>query len=85
MDIEFGKKVRSQAKAPHEGFIKWLNAAKKDQKLKFESAELAARIFYGLVEGCLTYAALFTDGESLKYKDPVENELIATFLCRYKI
>ena len=77
MDIEFGKKVRGQSKPPHEGFIKWLNAAKEDQKLKFESANLAAQIFYGLVEGCL-------DGESLKYKDPVENELIATFLCRYK-
>ncbi len=83
MDIEFGKKVRSQAKPPHEGFIHWLNAAKEDGKLQFESAGLAAQIFYGLVEGCLTYAALFTDGASLKFKEPILAELVSTFLSRY--
>ena len=83
MDIEFGKKVRSQAKPPHEGFIKWLTSAKADGKLHFDSAQLAAQIFYGLVEGCLTYAALFTDGASLKFKEPVMTELINTFLSRY--
>lgn len=83
MDIEFGKKIRGQVKPPHEGFINWLNAAKEDGKIDFQSAQLAAQIFYGLVEGCLTYAALFTDGASLKFKEPVLNELISTFLSRY--
>lgn len=83
MDIEFGKKIRSQSKPPHEDFVKWLNYAKDDEKLSFQSANLAAQIFYGLVEGCLTYAALFTDGESLKYKENILNELISTFLSRY--
>jgi TetR/AcrR family transcriptional regulator of autoinduction and epiphytic fitness len=85
MDIEFGKKVRSQAKPPHEDFMKWLMAAKEDHKLDFQSAGLAAQIFYGLVEGCLTYAALFTDGESLKYKDNILNEILSTFLARYAV
>lgn len=83
MDIEFGKKIRSQAKPPHESFINWLNSAKEDGKLEFHSARLAAQIFYGLVEGCLTYAALFTDGASLQYKEPILSELVATFLSRY--
>lgn len=83
MDIEFGKKIRSQAKPPHESFITWLNSANEDGKLKFQSARLAAQIFYGLVEGCLTYAALFTDGASLQFKEPILSELIATFLSRY--
>lgn len=85
MDIEFGKKVRRQAKPPHESFIQWLTAAKEDGKLKFESAGLAAQIFYGLVEGCLTYNALFSDGASLKFKEPVLTELISTFLNRYRV
>ena len=84
MDIELGKRVRSQAKPPHQGFIRWLEAAKADHKLEFASANLAAQIFYGLVEGCITYAALFTDGESLKFKEPILAELIATFLSRYQ-
>jgi TetR/AcrR family transcriptional regulator, regulator of autoinduction and epiphytic fitness len=83
MDIDFGKKIRSQAKPPHESFIRWLNSAKEDGKLEFQSAQLAAQIFYGLVEGCLTYAALFTDGESLKFKEAITNEIISTYLSRY--
>jgi TetR/AcrR family transcriptional regulator, regulator of autoinduction and epiphytic fitness len=83
MDIDFGKKIRSQYE-PHRAFIIWLNSAKQDQKLYFQSPELAARIFYGLVEGCLTYPALFTDGDSLKNIDPLLNELISAFLACYK-
>lgn len=83
MDVDFGKRTRSQFE-PHKAFVIWLNSAKEDQKLNFQSPELAARIFYGMVEGCLTYPALFTDGESLKYNDPLLNELISVFLACYK-
>jgi hypothetical protein len=83
MDIDFGKAVRSQFE-PHKAFILWLNSAKEDKKLSFQSPELAARIFYGMVEGCLTYSALFTDGESLKYADNLLNEIISTFLSHYE-
>lgn len=83
MDIDFSKKTRSQYE-PHKAFIAWLNSAKEDQKLSFRSPELAARLFYGMVEGCLTYPALFTNGESLKHIDDLLNELTATFLGRYQ-
>jgi TetR/AcrR family transcriptional regulator of autoinduction and epiphytic fitness len=82
MDIEFGRAVHSQYE-PHKAFIDWLHSAKVDGKIHFESAELAAEIFYGLVEGCLTWNALMTGGESLKYIDPLLDELIAVFLSRY--
>lgn len=82
MDIEFGRKTRSRFE-PHKAFIVWLNAAKEDRKLCFESPELAARIFYGMVEGCLTYPGLFTDGASLKNADVLLDEITATFLSRY--
>ena len=82
MDIDFGKKTRSQFE-PHKAFVIWLNSAKEDQKLNFQSPELAARIFYGMVEGCLTYSALFTDGASLKNADSLLDEIISTFLSRY--
>jgi TetR/AcrR family transcriptional regulator, regulator of autoinduction and epiphytic fitness len=84
MDIDFGKKTRSQFE-PHRAFIAWLNSAKEDQKLNFQSPELAARVFYGMVEGCLTYPALFTNGESLKNMDPLLNEIVTAFLACYKI
>lgn len=84
MDIDFGKKTRSQFE-PHKAFTIWLNAAKEDQKLSFQSPVLAARVFYGMVEGCLTYPALFSDGESLIYMDPLLDELISVFLACYKV
>lgn len=82
MDIGFGKDTRSQYE-PHKAFILWLNSARDDHKINFESPELVAQIFYGMVEGCLTWSALFTDGESLKYADNLLNEIVQTFLCRY--
>ncbi len=83
MDIDFGKGTRNQY-APHKALIQWLDSAKEDHKLSFESPELAARIFYGMVEGCITWSALFTDGESLKHADYLLNEIINTFLSRYE-
>jgi Transcriptional regulator len=83
MNTDYGKEIRSQY-VPHEAFIMWLNSAKKDEKLSFQSPELVARIFYGMVEGCLTWSALFTDGESLKYTTSLLNEIITTFLSRYE-
>ncbi len=84
MNIDFGKKTRGQFD-PHRAFIIWLNAAREDQKLNFQSPELTARVFYGMVEGCLTYPGLFSDGESLKYMDPLLNELISVFLACYQV
>ena len=83
MDIDFGKDTRNWYE-PHKAFIQWLNSAKEDQKLSFQSPELAARIFYGMVEGCLTWSALFTDGESLKSADDLLDEIVCTFLSRYE-
>lgn len=82
MDIDFGRKTRSQFE-PHKAFVIWLDAAKKDNRLHFESPELAARIFYGMVEGCLTYPALFTGGANLKDADHLLDEIVSTFLSRY--
>lgn len=83
MDIDFGEATRTQYE-PHKGLILWLNSAKDDHKLSFQSPELAAQIFYGMVEGCLTWSALFTDGGSLEYADCLLDEIISTFLSRYE-
>ncbi|MPM01492.1 hypothetical protein SDC9_47732 [bioreactor metagenome] len=82
MDIDFCIETRGQFE-PHRAFILWLKAAAEDQKLNVESPELAARIFYGLVEGCLTYPASFSDGASLVNSDSLQDEIISTFLSRF--
>ncbi|MCL2486912.1 MAG: TetR/AcrR family transcriptional regulator [Oscillospiraceae bacterium] len=82
MNIEFCRATRGQYE-PHTALIAWLNAAKADDKMRFQSPELAARMFYGMVEGCLTWGALMSDGATLIDKDMVLDELITIFLSRY--
>ncbi|MCL2320790.1 MAG: TetR/AcrR family transcriptional regulator [Oscillospiraceae bacterium] len=82
INIEFGKATRGQYE-PHLALIEWLNSAKADGKMNFESSELAARMFYGMVEGCLTWGALMSDGATLKFAEPILDELISIFLSRY--
>ncbi len=82
MDNTYARKIVS-ANDPHKRFIVWLQSAKENQKLNFQSPEFTARIFYGLVEGCLTYPALFSDGENLKLADTILDEIVLTFLSRF--
>lgn len=53
LNIELGAATRGNFN-PYQNFVEWLNAAKADGKLDFGNAGLAARMFYGLVEGCVT-------------------------------
>ena len=82
MNVDFGNETRDQYES-RKAFIRWLESAKGDNKLMFESAELAADIFYGMIEGCLTWDALLTDGESLKNAESLLDEIVCVFLNRY--
>ena len=44
---------------------------------------LAARVFNALVEGAITYPALFSSGINKSAVKPMLDEIIATFLARY--
>ena len=83
MDTKLGDEVRSEYE-PHAAFIAWLEHARQDRRLTFPSADLAARVFYGLVEGCLTWNALLTDGATLANTEPTLDEMTAVFLARYQ-
>jgi TetR/AcrR family transcriptional regulator, regulator of autoinduction and epiphytic fitness len=70
--------------SPHSELIRWLTAADKDGALRIPSPELAARLFYGMVEGCITWPATMSGGVSLNYSAPILEELLETFLLRYQ-
>lgn len=84
MDLEYGKQIHGQY-SPYQDLILWLESAKNDGKLDFQSSQLAVRVFYGLVQGCLTWSAMLSDGESLEDVDLVLDEIIAVFLSRYGV
>ena len=68
----------------HLKFIQWLKEAITDNKLVIDDLESAASIFYGLIEGSITYPALFQKELNVKYSQIILEEIITTFLCRYK-
>ncbi|MBB6481776.1 TetR/AcrR family transcriptional regulator [Spirochaeta isovalerica] len=82
MDPLFCRQTYS-AYSPHKALINWLKDAGADGRIRCASPELAAKVFYGLVEGCITWNALMSEGISLADIDPVIDELIEVFLSRY--
>ena len=61
---------------------RWIRDAKTAGHLNAPDPVLAAKVFYGMIEGTLTYPALSgcVDPQTV---EPLKQELIATFLCRY--
>ena len=82
LDQNFGKETRGRHN-PYGNFYEWLARAQTDGRIRCESPELATRMFYGLVEGCITWGALMSDGENLTRADVLLDEIIALFLSRY--
>ena len=82
-DIDYARMTREKYASPHEPFIKWLIAAHEDNKLYIEDPALAARVFYAMIEGALTWPALFQHGINTESVKPLMNELILTFITRY--
>lgn len=84
LDAAFGRRVYGQY-APHQALIQWLEDAQKDGRLCVPFPALAARMFYGMVEGCLTWPALISDGASLQRAEGLREEIVAFFLRAYGV
>jgi TetR/AcrR family transcriptional regulator of autoinduction and epiphytic fitness len=67
----------------HLRFINWLKEAVEDNKLTVDNFENAASIFYSLIEGGITYPALFQPELNVERAQSVIDEVIITFLSRY--
>ena len=65
-------------------FIQWLKEAIIDDKLIVDDLERASTIFYGLIEGGITYPVLFQKELNVEKSKIIIEDVISTFLCRYK-
>lgn len=83
-DIDYARMTRAKYASPHEPFIKWLLAAHEDNKLQIDNPPLAARVFYAMIEGALTWPALFQQGVITENVKPLIDELLRTFITRYR-
>ncbi|OXS52923.1 hypothetical protein B1A99_31715 [Cohnella sp. CIP 111063] len=83
-DIDYARETRAKYASPLEPLIRWLVAAREDDKLQVDDPALTARVFYAMIEGALTWPALFQHGINTEAVQPLMDELIFTFLARYR-
>ena len=82
-DLSFQKLMYGKFPSVYAMLADWLAAAKADGRIAAENVPLAARVFYSMVIGAVTWPALFTEGIDRKAVDPMLEELITVFLARY--
>lgn len=83
-DIDYARRTTARYASPHEPFVKWLVAAHEDNRLVIDNPPLAARVFYAMIEGALTWPALFRQGIDAEEIKPLLDELIFTYMKRYR-
>ena len=82
-DINYARETVAKYPPNYNMLLDWLKEAEKDGKIKTDNLLLAARIFYALVEGAITYPATFSNRIDKSAFKPMLNEIIATFMARY--
>jgi TetR/AcrR family transcriptional regulator of autoinduction and epiphytic fitness len=84
-DLDFQRRTVSKYPPSYAVLIDWLNDAKNDGRISAENTVLAARVFYAMVVGAITWPAIFSEGIDRQAVSPMLDELIAVFLARYHI
>ena len=64
--------------------VVWLEAAAADERVSVNDPELAARVFYGLIQGIFNFPALFYSPQPHSELQLIMDEAIAVFLSRYR-
>ncbi len=84
-DLDFQRKTVAKYPPAYNMLIEWLAEAKNDGRINTDDVIIAARIFYSMVVGAVTWPALFSDGINRNAAVPILNELITVYLSRYEI
>lgn len=82
-DIRYAENTVVQFPPKYDLMLEWLRAADKDGRIHAEDLVMAARMFYALIEGGVTWPAVFREGMDESDMKTVLRESIALFLTRY--
>lgn len=82
-DINYA--INTVAKYPpkYDMLLDWLKEAEKDGKINTDDLILTASMFYALIEGAISWPAIFSYGINKSAVQTVLDEIIDTFLTRY--
>jgi TetR/AcrR family transcriptional regulator of autoinduction and epiphytic fitness len=73
-----------ESPSQHANLAAWLEAAAADERVSVNDPELAARLFYGMIQGIFNFPALFFSPQPQSEHQPIMDEAIAVFLSRYR-
>ena len=82
-DITFARETVAKYPPHYDMLLQWLIAAGEAGKIKTENPLLAARMFYAMVEGAITWPTLFSEGMDPSAVEPIVREIVSLFLARY--
>jgi TetR/AcrR family transcriptional regulator, regulator of autoinduction and epiphytic fitness len=82
-DATYARETVSRYPPSYDMLLQWLKDAAAAGVMNMSHPQLAARMFYAMVEGAITWPALFSEGMNKSEVEPVLNEIIAIFLARY--
>jgi TetR/AcrR family transcriptional regulator, regulator of autoinduction and epiphytic fitness len=81
---EMALKTMAKYKNSEDTLVTWLQAAVQDGKLTIENPQLSARVFWSMLDGAITWPAVYQGFLDPKLIQELKKELIDTFLCRYR-
>lgn len=82
-DLAFQRRMVGKFPGLHAMLRDWLAAARDDGRIQADDVGLAARVFYALVIGGVTWPVMFQERFDMQAAAPMITEVINVFLRRY--
>lgn len=82
-DLSYARETVAKYPPPYAMLLDWLAEAERAGRIHTDDPMLAATMFYAMIEGAITWPALFSEGINKSAFEPILNEMIALFLTRY--
>lgn len=82
-DLDFQRKTYGKFPDMYLMLTEWLTAAREDGRIRADNVPLAARLFYAMVTGAITWPVLFAQAFDRQAAEPMLSEVIGAFLARY--
>jgi len=81
---EFARETMEKARRGEDALVKWLEAADRAGKLRVPNSFVAAQLFWAMVSGALFWPQIFDAPMSDALRAAAADEVIETFLCRFR-
>ena len=83
-DPKLAREAISRHMGEEDSLTVWMREAGRDGKLEIENPALAARVFSSMLGGAFTWPAVYQGSLDAASIAPLKDELINTFLCRFR-